>query len=148
MAGQLGPAEAEPRPPPRQATTSCLLRQKTLWVKPKFLVGLHYSFKHAGGAAHQPRSLSTPALCEEEAGEERLCRPSPQKLNQPIEIGLLMPLLEERGSTAVLVFTDLSGRVWFCCFFNAIACSAASGFLFLNANVGACFFKIKGRKPK
>lgn len=53
------------------------------------------------------------------------------------------------GSAVLLLFAALSGPVWFCCrrCFCAVAHSAASGFLFLDASVGACSFYVKRRKP-
>lgn len=112
-------ALGESRRPPLQAT-SCLLRQKTLWVKPKFLGRLHYSCKHRGGAAHQPRSGSvSPRLCVRKRPQKSGCAGAEgcyhRNRTSPLKSWFLIPLLEEKGSTAVLFFTGLSGRVWFCC---------------------------------
>lgn len=93
-------------------------------------------------------SLSTQSSAGAEAGEERVCggwRLLPQKLKQLIETVFFNTPPKGRGRQWFWFFADLSGRVWFAViiFFSAIACSAACGFLFLNANVGACFFKKK-----
>lgn len=133
--------------------------QKILWVKLKFLLWLHYSFKLPGHTKHE-RSLSllTQGLTGEggggeESGEERVqryFRLLPQKLNQPIKICscFLPPRRDRVNSGSVFRRSPRAGLVLLSLFFRCRACSAACGFLFLCAYVGAHFFKLKRRKSK
>lgn len=76
-------------------------------------------------------------------------RPLPQKLHQPIAIcGVFYPP-RGMGSAVVLFFSvSRAGLVLLSLLSQCGVCSAARGFLFLCADVGAHFSKLKRRKPK
>lgn len=89
----------------------------------------------------------------EESGEarvQRYLRLLPQKLNQPIKICscFLPPRRDRVNSGSVFRRSPRAGLVLLSLFFRCRACSAACGFLFLCAYVGAHFFKLKRRKSK
>lgn len=97
-------------------------------------------------------SRGSAGRAEEEAGGEQACEAEgvPTKTEPALpNWGFSTWPGEGQGSAVLLLFTALSGPVWFCWhwFFCAVARSAASGFLFLDASVGASSFYSKQRKP-
>lgn len=126
--GLLGPQEGAPPASSSPGQNKLSFKtQKILWVKPEFLLSLHYSFKHPGNATHRPPSLCRPRALQGRAAEARRLEKSGcaetkgcyhRNWTSPLKLCFLTHTHAPRkgkGPTAVLFFTDLSGRVWFCC---------------------------------
>lgn len=156
------PSQGAAWPPPPPHGISWLLRhRKSSVANPTFLLWPHCSFQHASHAACLPRCLCWAGAVRvgrrrrrpQRSGREEVEGCSHKNCPSPSKLGDFITHTRGQGkgegSAVVLLFAALSGPIWFCCrrFFGALARSAASGFLFLDASVGACSFYIKQRKP-
>lgn len=162
--GLLGPQEGAPPASSSPGQNKLSFKtQKIPWVKPEFLLSLHYSFKHPGNATHRPPSLCRPRALQGRAAEARRLEKSGcaetegcyhRNWTGPLKLCFLththMHPAKGRGQQRFCFSQICPGGFGFAVivFFSAVACSAACGFLFLDANVGACFFKIKRRERK